>query len=302
MKTSSPVLPKLGCTAAYVFAYRNIKMTIDDYMDAIETVGRLGFTALDLEILEDTHIAIYTPRRIRLLREQAARHRVQLCGFTPWNAQKYLYSLDPSRRRLGFKLFDQECRITRDLGITEVHLGSDIPVELVKSRHGEYKGAPPSGIRLDKLAWEQVWRLTVNTYKTANRIALKYGLRFGIEPRANSVIWSADSFLRLREAVGPNCGCVWDPMHAAYHREDSAWAIRKLGSTLLSLQLCDADGETMFHRKLGTGIVDLAAIKQALKDIRYRGTVLLELYASGKETKAAVDRYYRTSKIYWENL
>ena len=272
---STVSLPQLGCTAAYVFAYRSDKMTIDDYMEAIVSVSQMGFSGLDLEILDDSHIAIYTPRRIRQLREQAQRHDVKLCGFTPWNTQKYIYSLDANRRRKGFALFEQECRIVRELGITELHLGSDVPVELVKSRHAEYKDAPPSGIALDKVSWSKVWTLTVDTYRTANRIARKYGLRFGLEPRANSVIWSVDSFLRLRDAVGPSLGCVLDPMHSAYHREDTALAIRKLGSALMSFQFCDPDGNTMLHRKLGSGSLDLAAVKQALVDISFRGTLLL---------------------------
>jgi sugar phosphate isomerase/epimerase len=227
---------------------------------------------------------------------------VKLCGFTPWNTQKYIYSLDAAKRRKGFALYEQECRIVRDLGITELHLGADVPVELIKSRHGEYKGAPPAGIHLDKVLWSKVWALTVSTYRTASRIAGKYGLAFGLEPRANSVIWSVDSFLRLRDAVGPNLGCVLDPMHSAYHREDTALAIRKLGSTLMSFQFCDPDGNTMLHRKLGSGSLDLAAVKQALIDIRFRGTLLLELYYTGEESREAVDRYYRSSKKIWDNL
>ena len=295
-------LPSLGCTAAYVFAYRNAKMTIGDYMDAIASVSEMGFTGLDLEILDDSHVSIYTPRRIRQMREQAERYKVALCGFTPWNTQKYIYSLDANRRRRGFELFEQECRIVRDLGISELHLGSDVPVELVKSRHKEYKDAPPSGIDLSKVPWSKVWSLTVDTYRTALRIATKYGLRFGLEPRANSVIWSVDSFLRLRDAVGPGLGCVLDPMHSAYHREDTPLAIRKLGSALMSFQFCDPDGETMLHRKLGSGILDLAAVKQALIDIRFRGTLLLELYYSGKEPRKTVDAYYRSSKRIWDKL
>jgi len=294
-------MPRLGCTAAYVFAYRNTQMTLDDYTEAIESVARMEFDGLDLEILDDTHIPIYTPQRCRMLRAHARRMGVRLSGFTPWNTQKYLYSLDARRRQRGLALFEQGCRVARDLGIRRVHLGSDVPAELVATRMTEYTGAPPLRMRWDRLSWSNAWRLTVDTYRQANRVARKHGLRMGLEPRANSMIWSADSFLRLREAVGRNLTCVWDLMHAAYHREDSALAIRKLGSALGTVQLCDADGQTLYHRPLGSGILDFSAIKKALQDIRFQGPIALELYRSGKDPKAAVDRYYAASKRLWES-
>ena len=293
---------ELGCTAAYVFAFRGPNLTIESYLEAIEDMARMGFTGLDLEILEDEHVAIYTDERIRALRAHARKHGVAFRAFTLWYAQKYLYSMDPVRRRRGLQLFEEGCRIVRALGIRQVHLGADVPGELATKRSKEYPGGPPMGMLLGKTSWKKVWDTTVDVYRRAFAIAARHGLRLGVEPRANSVIWSADSFLTLQAAVHPRLGCVWDPMHAAYHREDSALAIRKLGSSLMALQLCDADGEMMFHRPLGQGRVDLKAIKNALKAIAYRGPILLELYHSGDESKAKVDAYYQASKRAWERM
>jgi hypothetical protein len=39
-----------------------------------------------------------------------------------------------------------------------------------------------------------------------------------------------------------------------------------------------------------------------LQDIRFQGPIALELYRSGKDPKAVVDRYYAASKRFWESI
>ena len=141
----------LGATAAYTYAFRGTRLTLDDYLASIETLPRLGIHNFDLEILQPQHVAIYgSEKNLRTLQATLALNRVKVVGFTAWACLGFIHSTKASDHARGFKLFDQIARIAARLGASYIHLGSDMIHEYIVSRDESYVTAPATDIRIPR--------------------------------------------------------------------------------------------------------------------------------------------------------
>jgi sugar phosphate isomerase/epimerase len=287
--------PRIGATAAYTYAFRGTAMSLADYLESIATLPSLGLRWFDLEILREEHVAMYEDEvNARQLVSALERHGVHVAGFTAWACLELIHSADPDDYARGFALFDRVAVIGRRFGASYIHLGSDMIRQYIVERDPTYVTAPPTRIELpDGVSLERVLDEYAGRMRTLAEIASDHGLRFALEPRANSLVHGSDGFVDMvRRVDHPNLYACLDVVHLRYHREDLAWAIERVGPRLAVLQVCDVlDGE-LVHLPLGEGQVDLGQVALGLARSDATPFVMLELYRSGRDTKATVDGWY----------
>ena len=122
-------------------------------------------------------------------------------------------------------------------------------------------------------------------------------MQFGLEPRANCLVWNADSFLRMWDKLASDrFSCVLDVMHCAYHRENAPVAIKKLDSRLGILQICGTDGKSLSHLPLTDDPATRNTLK-ALEEMAFSGVIDVELYGMPTET---IDESYRQARVILE--
>jgi len=287
---------KIGATAAYTYAFRGTGMSLEDYLDSIATLPQLGLNYFDLEILQPQHIPIYEdPDNAARLHDALAEHGVNIAGFTSWLCLEHIHSLDPARHQIGFELFERVASLASKFGAHYMHLGSDMFGEFIQERDEAYVTAPalqlavPEKLSLPKVVDEYAGRLA----KLA-AIAEDHGLKFAVEPRANSILYDAHSFQSVwQQAAHDNLYCCLDVVHMAYHRLDVPLAIELLGDRLLVMQLCNARGGQMLHLPLDDGDVAINPIVSTLNKADFDGFLMLELYRGGNDQKDDVDQWYR---------
>ena len=197
----------IGATAAYTYAFRGTKLTLQDYLESIESLPHLGIHHFDLEILQAQHTAIYgNEDNLATLQAALKQHAVHIAGFTAWACLSLIHSTKSEDHERGFELFDSMARIAAKLGATYIHLGSDMIQEYIVTRDEAYVTAPatcfkiPNDVQLSQVLDDYAQRLN-----QLAQIAEKYHLRFASEPRANSLMYDAYSFLDVhRRAPHPN--------------------------------------------------------------------------------------------------
>ncbi len=110
----------------------------------------------------------------------------------------------------------------------------------------------------------------------------EHGVRLAIEPLnrfETDMINTAAHGLEMIEAVGAaNLGLHLDTFHMHLEEKDSAAAIRLAGRRRFHFHACENDRGVP-----GTGQVHWQAITQALKQVDYRGAVVIEFFTPDLE-------------------
>lgn len=272
---------EIGVSAGYSYAKLGADGDLEGYLKTVDDVSRLGFRIYAPEILAVSKVDLFTPPRRQQWRVAAERVGITFSDFNCFAAGVEIASLDPARQQRGREIVKLAVESARDLGIKMISTASAWPEELIQSYRPEYFNAPPdkSAWRKD-LSWENYWRRYCDDVKRCFEMVKNAGMTLAFEARANTVVGNLDAFLRLHDELGgdEDFGCELDVMHILFVNEDLATTIRRAGSTLKLLQVCDADGLTMEHRPLGTGKADFRSMLAALDDINYTGILQLELY------------------------
>jgi len=77
--------------------------------------------------------------------------------------------------------------------------------------------------------------------------------------------------------IGPEVGVNFDVCNSAFIKEDVPATIHMLGDLIKNVHMSDTGFEEFKHDRLGTGIVEPAPAGQALTEIGYQGTTVLEI-------------------------
>jgi sugar phosphate isomerase/epimerase len=77
--------------------------------------------------------------------------------------------------------------------------------------------------------------------------------------------------------IGPEVGINFDVCNSAYIKEDVPATIHMLGDLIKNVHMSDTGFEEFKHDRLGTGIVEPGPAGQALQEIAYTGTTVLEI-------------------------
>jgi sugar phosphate isomerase/epimerase len=130
----------------------------------------------------------------------------------------------------------------------------------------------------------------VEFFRAAIAFAAPLKARFLVEPHPFTVGMDDRVLIKLHDALdSPHFGITYDCCHYGVGRpKDYVAVIHALGPRIRHIHLADSDLVTSeLHYALGAGCLDLQAILDAFKAIRYDGTLTLDLYGNPMPLQAA---------------
>ncbi|MFN8007091.1 MAG: sugar phosphate isomerase/epimerase [Terriglobia bacterium] len=130
-------------------------------------------------------------------------------------------------------------KLARKLGVERVLTFSGCPGADPKATMPSWITAPWPPEFGEALAWQ--WKEKVIPYwKETVKIVRNHGIRMiGLEMHPNLVVYNVESLLKLRNAVGPEIGCNFDPSHLFWNGVDVVSAIRALGKAIFHVHAKD---------------------------------------------------------------
>ncbi|MHB1033199.1 MAG: sugar phosphate isomerase/epimerase family protein [Pirellulales bacterium] len=281
--------------------------------ESIEIIGEMGFEGIELILAQRSQIAdYYTDAKIAAIRKRLDHYKLQVPQFAMFQpVVEELTSVKAEERKTALDRFEAGCRIAVKLGAPMVNIVAPWPRELSAPgagylpRYFDVANAKP-GVKYHidiapGFDWELLWGTYVETVKTCLQCAKSAGLRFTIENHTHTMIHDASAFLRLWDAIpDPALGLNLDAGWVALQREYPPVAIYKTGKHLMNAHLRDIDGLMRRFVHFGTGVMDIDAIAQALKAVRFQGFLSLEQDGqSGDQPdtmKNTLKRYLATMK------
>jgi sugar phosphate isomerase/epimerase len=110
--------------------------------------------------------------------------------------------------------------------------------------------------------------------------AEREGVMLLVEPEPGLLIESTEQYLAFAERIeSPMLGLNFDIGHMFCVGEDPAESIRRLAPHIRHVHLEDIAATRVHHHLIpGDGAIGFTAVLSALRDIRYRGWVTIELY------------------------
>lgn len=121
----------------------------------------------------------------------------------------------------------------------------------------------------------------VELFRAAIEYAKPHGMRFLVEPHPFTVGMSDAFLIRLCDALDPaHFGVTFDFCHYGVgRRNDYVDAVYALGHRIRHIHFSDSDQQTSeLHFPVGRGRMNVPKILDAFREIRYDGTMTLDLY------------------------
>jgi sugar phosphate isomerase/epimerase len=277
--------------------------------EAIDIIGSLGFEGVELIANSRKDIDEYwTDSTIDRIKKQLERNRLEVNQFPFFQpVVEGLTSRDADERNRSLDYFEKGCRIAKKLGAPMVNIVAPWARELKASteylpRYFMGDGEPGEKFHIDIASgfdFHELWRLFTETIKACVERAKGQGMKFSIENHTHTMLPVTDSFLRLWDAIrDPALGCNLDCGWAMNQREYPPVAIYKLSQHLMNLHVRDIDARMREYVPIGTGVMDIKAIADAVKSIGFRGFLSLEQDGAAAEMKETCRRYVSMMKEY----
>jgi len=129
-------------------------------------------------------------------------------------------------------------RLAEKLEVPVVIDFSGCPGDSDKAKYPNWVTCPWPPEYLDVLDWQ--WERKVIPYWTRHaQFAKDHGVKIAIEMHPGFVVYSPETLLRLRHAVGNTVGCNYDPSHMFWQGIDPIKAIRVLGDSIFHVHAKD---------------------------------------------------------------
>ncbi|MHB2017866.1 MAG: TIM barrel protein [Candidatus Xenobia bacterium] len=226
-----------------------------------------------------TEMSHVYPADPKALKEVLGRHRIALTGAWRWcnlaHPERHTAEVEATKRHIDF------C----------AHMGAFANLaEGYGSLHWDADG-PRTCIRpLDDAAWN---RLTRNLDELG-AYARQQGTQLTVHPHGGTAVEKAAEIDRLFAGTNPELvGCCLDSGHSAYAGDDPVAVARKLGKRIRYVHLKDTRPDVLrrfFKEKPtfleviqwnifgtpGSGSVDFAGFLEVLRDVGYRGWLVVE--------------------------
>ena len=246
-------------------------------------------------------MVIGNPMIFRQLPLEAALRKMVELGYEAlelWPPQIYECRTPELRRRLareiarlGLKLlrlnvadpdYFKSLNSPADVPAVLAGLKADIctAAELGMSQLLTYEGRPPANCgRREIVGW--VLDETVNLFSQALAYARTKGVSLSVEVHPFTLGIDLDWLVGLCDRLdSPDFGVVYDCCHFGVGLKDGYIdAVRRLGHRIHHVHFSDSDqASSELHYAPGTGCLDLPGIVAALKEIGFRGTMMLDLW------------------------
>lgn len=234
--------------------------------EVLETIARLGFGAVELPIEDPALVdaAALAP----VIRDLGLRPHV--CG--AFGSGRDLTSSDPSERAATRAYLDQCFAIA-------AALGAGFVCGPMYARVGKARQLPENERKCE-------WDLAVTELREVCKSAAKHGIGIAIEPinrfetdMANTV---DDALRMIREIDHPAAKVMIDTFHMTIEEANLGDAIRRAGEDLVHVQVSEN------HRGVtGTGLTPWTDFRDALRDIGYSGSIVIESFTPDNRDLAA---------------
>ena len=278
--------------------------------EAIDIIGSLGFDGIELIANSRKDVDEYwTDATITRIRGQLERNHLQVSQFPFFQpVVEGLTSRDAEERKRSLDYFESGCRIAKKLGAPMVNIVAPWARELKSSseylpRYFMEDPKPGEKFHIDIAPgydFDELWHIFTTAMKDCTDRAKAHGLRFSIENHTQTMMPVTDSFLRLWDKVhDPMLGCNLDCGWAMNQREYPPIAIHKLDRHLMNLHLRDIDARMREYVPIGTGVMDFAAIVEAVKAVNFQGFLSLEQDSSSEDMKETCRRYLSMMRQYF---
>lgn len=226
-------------------------------VDILENIAALGFHAVELPIEDPAFIDTAALRPV--LSDLGLKPHV--CGV--FGPGRDLTNADPAVRA-STRAYLQACfRIAADLDAGFV-------AGPMYSQCGKARQLPEDERRRE-------WDLAVSGLRTVCQDAAEHGLAIALEPinrfETDLVNTTADSLRMIRDIGHPAAKVMIDSFHMTIEECDIAAAIRAAGGDLIHVQVSEN------HRGVtGTGLTPWKDFRDALREIGYRGSIVIESF------------------------
>lgn len=258
---STPMTPHFGAsTWLWTSPFRS------DQTDVLKTIAALGFTAVEIPV-EDA--ALIDAAALRpLLADLGLKPHV--CG--AFGPGRDLTDPDPAARAAAREY------ISGCLGIAEA-LSAGFFAGPMYSQCGKARQLPAE-------ERQREWDLAVSELRTVCHEASSRGLAIAIEPinrfETDLVNTTADGLRMIRDIDHPAAKVMIDSFHMTIEESDIGAAIRAAGDDLIHVQVSEN------HRGVtGTGLTPWNDFRDALRDIGYHGSVVIESFTPDNRDLAA---------------
>ena len=183
---------------------------------------------------------------------------LQLVSLNPTYLDLNLASPNPGFREETIRQLRETIQLAHDIG-------ARIVVVPVGRKHGLIAPDPA-----------HLWTLVKTALDTLLVDCEKLGITFGLE-NAYTVIHTAAQMVQMcREVAHPNLRLVYDVANATMV-ESPLDGLDLVAKDLALLHLSDTDEKVWGHARLGTGVIDFAAVTAKVRQIGYAGPAILEI-------------------------
>lgn len=159
--------------------------------------------------------------------------------------------------------FRSACKLATRLGVSRITLLAGLPAGSPQDRTPNWILFPWPPKMVDDYRWQ--WDERVIPYwKEHARIADDCGLKLCFEMVPADIVYNPESFLRLRDAIGPAVGCNFDPSHLFWQGIDVLEAVNQLGAGIYHVHA--KDSRLVDHNVRVNGILD----PKPLQDLKHR--------------------------------
>ncbi|MBI4577072.1 MAG: sugar phosphate isomerase/epimerase [Planctomycetes bacterium] len=257
------------------FAYHRLE-------DALALIAECGYVGVALTL--DTHHL--PPSRCGPAEWRPVAERLRALGLRSVVETGGRYTLDP-RRKHHPTLVSREGASRRETFIRQaIEAAGCLGAEAVSFWSGALEPGQDEGAAWDRLA-EATCRLLA--------AATERGVTLALEPEPGMLLDSLAGYGRLRREVGEGLRLTLDLGHCQCLEAVSvAECVRVWGAALASVHVEDIRGRRHEHLPLGEGDLDLGGALEALREVRYRGLVNVEL---GRHSHAAPELARRSLAV-----
>jgi sugar phosphate isomerase/epimerase len=271
--------------------------------EALDTLAANGITWIEADAgghipkdHYDPHALLADPDALARFRESLESRGLRIAAFGC-----YGNPVHPSaeRRQRDHDDFAATCRLARELGVDRVTVLSGCPAGgptdrapnwIVNSIYPDFRSA---------YTWQ--WEKCLIPYwREAAALADESGVRICIEPHGGDMVYNHETFLRLRDAIGPTVGVNFDPSHLFWMGIDVFAMVHELGDAIYyvhakdvsideaavrreglvpAVDFADWGNRSWVYRAVGSGhgLTFWRELLTCLRRVGYDGVVSLEL-------------------------
>lgn len=254
-------------------AYSSNAYTRATLLDAIDSIGRLGYDGIEI-LCDHPHWfpGHVDQRELEAVRDRIAEYGLSVSNLNANTANVYFDPLPPenvfepslSSADEGFRRW----RIDYTTHAIELARAIGSPCVSVTSGHPGSGGLPTRGLEL-----------MTDSLKRICEVAEASDVRIGIEYEPGLLVERASEVLELIDRVGSDrLGVNLDIGHSHLSREDPGQTIRALAGRIWNVHVEDIAALKHFHLVPGTGDMPLADYVDAFRAIGYDNFLTVELY------------------------